>query len=807
MQRQWRACLLAVSFLFGGGSHLEAASRPLGRTFEFDFNRGPMKSRLFPQTKVTEGEEPQNTGMVLSPDFSPGMEGLALRSREPADGMILDLSSDDGPTLPFVNGSIRFWFKPDWNSGDGPGGYGSLMSFGKWNTPPNMSGYWGLSLDPKGERIQFGAQSEEEGKTFIATSVSFKKDNWYEIVLTYDANATWVYIDGKAHGPGQGISFIPPDSALESTGLAVGNTPQGYQPVKGLIDGFEIFNYPLSNTEHQFKYFALSAQVAKDPLRIHLQWPTVKKRTYEVSRRSSPHELWKSLVTDLKGFELIDASSDLMQGRIYQYQIAQYKTAGLVQHIEVAAYTPPKHNKGKVLLLVDQTHWKTLEDDLNQFREDLQVDGWEVVMTKAPRHVDSRWKPNVRRIAEVKELIQEHLGVPVKGLKMAIMIGHVAVPYSGYIALDGHARPGDDHRGAWSCDAYYGDIDGVWHDGAVDHVNRTHAPATNVPGDGKFDENHLPTRLEIAIGRIDFANLPSLNSGVLQKRSVRKSRMEGELIKQYLKKNHSFRFGELRFEPEAVIKSHLPNSMNLSFNKSAIGNASKWYGHVPGKIRTGDGFLDAGRSLWAFMAGRSGSASFASGVRRTRDFNEPDKSPRSAFLVLYSSWHGDWNVQDAFLRACLAPANGGLAAMSDLVGPWHLQSLGRGECLGFAYLQSANQRPKNATRALAIMGDPTLGNYFTSPVNELKMSLADTTRQLSWRLPKLNEPEGVYVYRFERDQNRYVLLDRLSATTNHWTLPEDTPRGQRFMVRVAQWIHSASGVFAHLSPGVTVVVD
>jgi hypothetical protein len=98
-----------------------------------------------------------------------------------------------------------------------------------------------------------------------------------------------------------------------------------------------------------------------------LQWPAVKKRTYEVNRRSSALEMWKPLVTDLKGFELIDASSDLIPGRVYQYQVAPYKTPGLVQHIEVAAYTPPKHNRGKVLLLVDQTHWRTLEDDLNHF--------------------------------------------------------------------------------------------------------------------------------------------------------------------------------------------------------------------------------------------------------------------------------------------------------------------------------------------------------------------------------------------------------------------------------------------------------
>ena len=78
-----------------------------------------------------------------------------------------------------------------------------------------MSGYWGLSLDPKGERIQFGAQSEEQGTTFIAASVKFTKGVWYEIVLSYNAKETWIYVDDHAHGPGQGISFITPDSALE----------------------------------------------------------------------------------------------------------------------------------------------------------------------------------------------------------------------------------------------------------------------------------------------------------------------------------------------------------------------------------------------------------------------------------------------------------------------------------------------------------------------------------------------------------------------------------------------------------------
>ena len=225
--QRWTNLLLLITISYGAHVLEAANSLNFGRTFECDFNSVSTNNLPLFQLETENAEESQITEVVLFPEFLPGIEGLALRSREPVDGMIFDLFSDEGSTLPLARGSMRFWFKPDWSSGEGPGGYGTLMSFGKWKAPPGMSGYWGLSLDPKGERIAFGAQSEDKGMTFIATSVSFKKDNWYEIVLTYDANATWVYIDGKAHGPGQGVSFIPPESALESTGLALGNTQIG----------------------------------------------------------------------------------------------------------------------------------------------------------------------------------------------------------------------------------------------------------------------------------------------------------------------------------------------------------------------------------------------------------------------------------------------------------------------------------------------------------------------------------------------------------------------------------------------------
>ena len=44
------------------------------------------------------------------------------------------------------------------------------------------------------------------------------------------------------------------------------------------------------------------------------------------------------------------------------------------------------------------------------------------------------------------------------------LFGHVPVPYSGDIVPDGHAP---DHQGAWPCDGFYGDMDGLWTDCSV----------------------------------------------------------------------------------------------------------------------------------------------------------------------------------------------------------------------------------------------------------------------------------------------------------------------------------------------------
>ncbi|MDG1893000.1 MAG: hypothetical protein P8L18_16980 [Verrucomicrobiota bacterium] len=782
---------------------LLAASTAPSRIRQFDFEES--NRQVFrPSSVQADG----NLNAPAEPAILPilvkkGLLGNALQSMESTDGMLTEWSARSGVSFPLHEGSVRFWFKPEWSSGEGPGHYATLLSFGAWNGPSQMTGYWGLTLDPKGQRLQFGAQSREEGTTFLAASARFKKGQWYEIILSYAPESTWLYIDGKPHGPGKGVSVLPSPQVLAETGLALGNTPTGGQPVKGTLDSFEFFDFPLSETENSFKPFALSASVERDPLRVVLSWPMRQGLRYSVKRRLLGQSKWKVLKqnVDTDGFE--DGSSGLQEGNVYAYEVAPSGPGANARTVHVATYTSAVHHRGKVLLLVDQTLTRALSADLEVFQKALERDGWSVVLEKAPRHDDSRWSGNVKRIQSIKEQIHRHLSKHVEGLRMALIIGHVAVPYAGYQALDGHVRPGDDHRGAWPSDAFYGDLDGVWRDRTVNHVSDTHRSNTNVPGDGKFDEDQIPTFLEVAVGRIDFAHLPSIDGSIFDEKPRRRHLVEIELIRQYLRKSMAYREGSLNFSSDALVQSFLPLAMNKPFYRTAIGNASTWFGHVPGPIRKGHGFHPEEKALWAFMAGRSGSASFADARWRTRDFNHRSKVPHAAFLMFYSSWHGDWNLKDAFLRGCLASPTGGLATMSMMSGPWFLVDMGRGACLGDAFLSSANQDTRRCSRALAILGDPTLSNYVTPPIRSLSLQENRESRHLTWSVPNdIEDIEGIYIYAFDSELKRFEFIERLVSESALWNIPRLPSAGTRWMVLIGQWIHSGSGSFVNLSHGV-----
>ena len=130
---------------------------------------------------------------------------------------------------------------------------------------------------------------------------------------------------------------------------------------------------------------------------------------------------------------------------------------------------PPVEYRGKVVLLVDQTLATDLATNLTQLQEDLVGDGWQVITNFVPRHNDTNWSANPTNIAAIKSFITNTYYADTTNTKAVFIIGHVAIPYSGMQAFDGHDSDGPEfgqgnHRGAWAADIYYGDVDGIWTD-------------------------------------------------------------------------------------------------------------------------------------------------------------------------------------------------------------------------------------------------------------------------------------------------------------------------------------------------------
>src|SRR5437870_2373662 len=115
----------------------------------------------------------------------------------------------------------------------------------------------------------------------------------------------------------------------------------------------------------------------------------------------------------------------------------------------------------------------------------------------------------------VKALIQSDYAADPANVKAVFLFGHVPVVRSGNLDVDGHQpRP-------MPADVFYGDMDGDW---------------TDSDGDGVFDQNTIPTDVELEVGRVDFADLP----GRLTWNGPATFPGELELLRQYLNKDHSF---------------------------------------------------------------------------------------------------------------------------------------------------------------------------------------------------------------------------------------------------------------------------
>lgn len=329
------------------------------------------------------------------------------------------------------------------------------------------------------------------------------------------------------------------------------------------------------------------------------------------------------------------------------------------------------------------------------------------------------------------------------------------------------------------------------------------------------------------VGRIDFSNLPALNT------SSQPTQAEYDLLNRYFAKGHAYRNKTTVIEGRGIGLG-VNNLAQFDWGTAGIlfENAFRCLGPLYGlgfdKFAYGDPYHQKTDSyLWGFLFGSTGQPDRISN-------GQPDDSPdpeigfylehtnsqvadgdaKIGFYALIASYIGDAYVTNGFMRATLAATNYGLAAVwicinnppssTALEGTkWQFHSTSIGDVIGSGLTQTINNGRINSDDVLtmlAIFGDPTLRTHLIAPVQIQSGSQNGTSVTLSWT-PGESGCQ-FYVYEapsrggpYSRPTNGTWPTSSTSVTftaTAGWT---------NFMVRATKNVTTGSATYENLSPG------
>jgi PKD repeat protein len=520
---------------------------------------------------------------------------------------------------------------------------------------------------------------------------------------------------------------------------------------------------------------------------IDFSWPADAGATgYDVYRKTLGSISWGFPLLTLPGTATTWSDTLASAGENYEYQFRKagsgYTGYGYVYAgVNVSAI----EDRGIILLVIDTTYAAGLAMEIDRLVSDLEGDGWRVQMIEVDR---------ADPVTSVKASIVNAYNTFSPNVKSVFLLGHVPVPYSGNLAPDGHVP---DHQGAWPADAYYGEMNGNWTDASINNVGATRPQNQNSIGDGKFDQTTIPTEVELQVGRVDFANMPSFTEG------------EEELLRRYLNKDHAWRHKQFTVSTRAVVDDNfgvfigppLENFATSGFRNFApfVGSANV----VAGDYRTE--MLSGQSCLWSYGCG-AGSYTSASGVTTTPNFVNDSLS--GVFSMIFGSYHGDWDVSDNLMRAALASKGTILSCAWGGRPQWHFYHMGLGEVIGYGARITMNNNslfvPGYGARMvhIALMGDPALRMHVVAPATNLVISTINGGRdnQLNWTA-SADAILGYYVYRAE-GSSAFVRITPSLIPVNNFIDQCVAAGDYRYMVRAMKLENGNSGSYYNLSQGV-----
>lgn len=486
------------------------------------------------------------------------------------------------------------------------------------------------------------------------------------------------------------------------------------------------------------------------------------------------------------------------------------------QYIDTGYRAPLQDARGAVCLLVESGVNNAMPSDIALFISDLRGGGYKVYahtnITAVEVSAGTTW---TNAVWAVKQLISTDYNLDTTIPMNVIIVGHVPAPYSGLTLSPGsHA----DNIGAHGSDLFYADLNGTF----TDTGTATSADATftrNVSGDGKLDQDTIPSGPEVRIGRIDLghSNMPAF------------SNTEAQRVQAYLQRNHNWRHKLFTVRNKAVI--YYGGNTNLTVDAKPLEDNSRLAGYFGNTTSVDLGnwlTLGASTNTTYLFAAEQGAGEIDHSIQLGTSADFAATNFYAVFTATYGSYYGGWDSMNtnAFLKAVLG--NGGYT-----LATWYhenympVNSSAMDEPIGYEQFAMQSQRffigtdkeyewykrivpftgtfLENQQHKMyeSLMGDPTLLTRQVAPVSNLAVNASGSDNVLTWTA-SADASEGYHVYRAPTsDLNSFTRLTT-NPTTSPYTNTGAAATAYVYMVRAVKLEDSVNRSFYAASQGMFV---
>ncbi len=517
--------------------------------------------------------------------------------------------------------------------------------------------------------------------------------------------------------------------------------------------------------------------------------------SYAIARKKKDDKEWIFLADVPAEDESIFTDKPPSSSNAYEYRIIKntkdsiYKGYG---YVYTGYDVQMPFDRGIALLIIDENINDLLNEKIERFQLDLIGDGYTVIK----REVERVENFNPAAVSRTKQIIEDVQSRFRDETITVILLGRVAVPYSGNTAWDGH-QP--DHTGAWPADVYYGVERDYWNDFNVYNRAPVRSENKNTAFDGKFDNSVIPNNA-LRIGRIDMYNLPDFKE------------TEIELLLRYLDKNYAWRHKMFTAPKKALLDDGFGNYLlKEAFAASGWMTFSALLGSDNIDTLSFRYVLPDSSYLWAYGC-NSGAYTNIYNTVYTEELAQ--KPYRSVFTLLLGSYAGDWDTRNNVLRATLASRPSMLATIWSGRPFWFFHQMALGEPIGYcAQISQNNLKLYQSTgyrglkgAHMALLGDPTLRMSYTAPPLQFEV-ISDVfvfnkrIIRLEWDQPD-DDIIGYYLFRSDSLNGKFKLLsDGIIETTE---FIDSTANGGSvaYMLRAVKRETAVTGTFYNLSQGV-----